>query len=76
MIPILDRINALAKKQRSEGLTLREMKEQQDLRKEYLQIIKGQVFTTISGLTILDAEGTDVTPEKLKKEQKQQKNIH
>jgi uncharacterized protein YnzC (UPF0291/DUF896 family) len=72
MIQILKRINILAKKQREEGLTQQEIKEQQELRQEYLQIIRGQVKNTISGLTVLDPLGNDVTPEKLKKEQQKQ----
>ncbi|MDN3020161.1 DUF896 domain-containing protein [Paenibacillus sp. BSR1-1] len=72
MIPILNRINILAKKQREAGLTQKEKKEQQELRQEYLQIIRGQILHTFSGLTILDPLGNDVTPEKLKREQQKQ----
>ncbi|KQX48756.1 DUF896 domain-containing protein [Paenibacillus sp. Root444D2] len=69
MIEILNRINILAKKQKEDGLTQTELKERQELRQEYLQIIRGQVISTVKGLTILDPLGNDVTPEKLKKEQ-------
>ncbi|MNI06248.1 hypothetical protein D3C73_592250 [compost metagenome] len=69
MIPILDRINSLARKQREEGLSEKELGEQKELRKEYLGIIRGQVLNTISGLTVLDPVGNDVTPERLKSEQ-------
>ncbi|MGF6951643.1 uncharacterized protein YnzC (UPF0291/DUF896 family) [Neobacillus sp. B4I6] len=72
MIEILNRINILAKKQKEDGLTQTELKERQELRQEYLQIIRGQVNSTVLGLTILDPLGNDVTPEKLKKEQKKQ----
>ncbi|GGI12695.1 DUF896 domain-containing protein [Gottfriedia solisilvae] len=72
MIEILNRINILAKKQKEDGLTQIELKERQSLRKDYLQIIRGQVISTVTGLTILDPLGNDVTPEKLKKEQKKQ----
>lgn len=40
---LVDRINALAKKQRSEGLTEEEKKEQHELRQTYLQGIRSQV---------------------------------
>lgn len=47
MIPILGRINELSRKQRSRtGLTQAEQLEQQELRKQYLQAIRGQVLTT------------------------------
>jgi len=72
MIEILNRINILAKKQKEDGLTQIELKERQELRQEYLQIIRGQVTGTVMGLTILDPLGNDVTPEKLKNEQKKQ----
>ncbi|MED1785285.1 DUF896 domain-containing protein [Brevibacillus fortis] len=72
MIPILKRINILAQKQREDGLTQTEKEEQQQLRQEYLQIIRGQVLHTFSGLTILDPLGNDVTPQKLKIAQQNQ----
>ncbi|SCB02097.1 UPF0291 protein bcere0029_48330 [Bacillus mycoides] len=72
MIEILNRINILAKKQKEDGLTQTELKERQELRQDYLQIIRGQVNSTVTGLTILDPLGNDVTPEQLKKEQQKQ----
>ncbi|MBD7970191.1 DUF896 domain-containing protein [Paenibacillus gallinarum] len=74
MIPSINRINELSRKQKAEGLTKEELAEQQVLRKEYLQAIRGQVMSTISGLTIVDPNGEDVTPEKLKIEQQQNKS--
>ena len=65
MINSLGRINELAKKQREEGLTNAEQAEQQVLRKDYLREIRGQVLGTISGMTVLDPLGNDVTPDKL-----------
>ncbi|WP_211746910.1 DUF896 domain-containing protein [Paenibacillus sp. Marseille-Q4541] len=73
-IPSINRINELSRKQKKEGLTQEELAEQQVLRKEYLQAIRGQVLSTISGLTIVDPNGEDVTPEKLKIEQQQNKS--
>lgn len=73
-IPSINRINELSRKQKKEGLTQEELAEQQVLRKEYLQAIRGQVLSTISGLTIVDPNGDDVTPEKLKIEQQQNKS--
>ncbi|GIP45619.1 UPF0291 protein [Paenibacillus sp. J45TS6] len=74
IIPSINRINELSRKQKTEGLTEEELAEQQVLRKEYLQAIRGQVMSTISGLTIVDPNGEDVTPEKLKIEQQQNKS--
>ncbi len=70
MIKGLDRINELAKKQREEGLTNAEMVEQTVLQKDYLREIRGQVLNTVSGITVLDPLGNDVTPEKLQQERK------
>ncbi|MDR6722575.1 uncharacterized protein YnzC (UPF0291/DUF896 family) [Paenibacillus amylolyticus] len=66
MIPILGRINELSRKQRSSiGLTQAEQLEQQELRRQYLQAIRGQVLTTMLGVSVVDPLGNDVTPEKL-----------
>ena len=68
MIKGLDRINELAKKQREEGLTNAERVEQKVLHQDYLREIRGQVLNTVSGITVIDPLGKDVTPEKLRQE--------
>ena len=70
MIKGLDRINELAKKQREEGLTNAEMVEQTVLQQDYLREIRGQVLNTVSGITVLDPLGNDVTPEKLQQKRR------
>lgn len=60
------RINELAKKKKSEGLTKVEEKEQQELRQEYLQTFRGSMKNTLSSVKIVDPDGKDVTPKKLK----------
>ncbi|CAM4064750.1 DUF896 domain-containing protein [Bacillus cereus] len=70
MLEVLNRINELANKQKEKGLTKTELHERKALREEYLQIIRGQINTTVTGLKILDPLGNDVTPEKLKEQQK------
>ena len=70
MLEVLNRINELAKKQKEEGLTKTELNERTELCEKYLQIIRGQINTTVTGLKILDPLGNDVTPEKLKEQQK------
>lgn len=66
----LNRINELAKKAKEGGLTASEAKEQSSLRREYLQTFRSSMLTTLKGVTIIDPNGNDVTPEKLKNEQK------
>jgi len=66
MIDFLPRINELAKKQCEEGLTNAEKVEQQTLREDYLRVIRGQVLHTFSGMKVVDPEGKDVTPEKVR----------
>ena len=66
MINILPRINELARKARQEGLTNAEKVERQVLREDYLREIRGQIENTVTGLTVLDPLGNDVTPDKIK----------
>ncbi|ANF97136.1 DUF896 domain-containing protein [Paenibacillus bovis] len=68
MIQSLTRINELAQKQREHGLNDVEKEEQRVLRQEYLREIRGQVLGTFSRLTVVDAMGNDVTPDKLRAE--------
>lgn len=65
----LDRINQLANKSKTTGLSEAEAKEQSALRREYLETFRSSMFNTLKGVTIIDPEGNDVTPEKLKKAQ-------
>ncbi|WP_313804471.1 DUF896 domain-containing protein [Cytobacillus sp.] len=70
----LDRINVLAKKSKEAGLTEQEAKEQSSLRREYLETFRSSMFNTLKGVTIVDPNGNDVTPKKLK--EVQNKNLH
>ncbi|QIL46659.1 DUF896 family protein [Vagococcus coleopterorum] len=69
------RINELAKKAKAEGLSLVEQAEQKDLRAEYLERFRGGMRNHIEGMKVVDQEGNDVTPDKLKDIQKE-KGIH
>ncbi|MCY7850168.1 DUF896 domain-containing protein [Bacillus haynesii] len=69
------RINELAKKAKSGSLTDEEKAEQQMLRKEYLQGVRASMKNTLKTVTIVDPEGNDVTPEKLKQE-KRNRRLH
>jgi uncharacterized protein YnzC (UPF0291/DUF896 family) len=63
----LARINELAKKAKTIGLTAQEAKEQSKLRREYLEIFRSSMLNTLTSVKIIDPKGDDVTPEKIKK---------
>ncbi|WP_122645001.1 DUF896 family protein [Enterococcus mediterraneensis] len=67
----LERINQLAKKKKEASLTAEEEKEQILLRQEYLEAFRSGMRHHIEGMKVVDPEGNDVTPEKLKKIQKE-----
>ena len=54
----IDRINELARKQKSEGLTEEEKAEQQQLRKEYIESYKRSLMSQLDSLYILEPDGT------------------
>lgn len=64
------RINELAKKAKLTGLSEKEAKEQSKLRSEYLATFRSSMLNTLSNVKVIDPEGNDVTPEKLKRMQK------
>ena len=70
----IDRINELAKKKKEQGLTEAEAKEQSKLRKQYLDSFREGFKQQIESTKVIDPEGNDVTPEKLKKSQERKKN--
>lgn len=72
---LIARINQLAKKKKTVGLTTEEQKEQVALRTEYLKSFKENMRHHIEGLKVVDPNGKDVTPEKLKEIQRQ-KGLH
>lgn len=71
----IDRINELARKKKTEGLTSAEKLEQERLREEYIEGYRRSIRHHIEGLKIVDEEGNDITPAKLKEIQRQ-KGIH
>lgn len=73
MKDLIKRINELAKKSKTIGLTEAEKEEQQKLRQEYLKIFRGNMKKTLLNTKVVDAEGKDVTPEKLRREKEESK---
>ncbi len=71
----IERINELARKKKTVGLTQAEQDEQLLLRQEYLEAFRGGMRNHIEGLKVVDEEGNDVTPEKLKQIQRE-KGLH
>lgn len=65
----LERINFLANKAKTDGLSQQEMDEQQALRQQYLKAFRQSFKSQMMGMKVVDPEGNDVTPEKLKEEQ-------
>ena len=72
---LLDRINFLAKKSRTEGLTEEEKIEQAKLRKEYVAFITGQIVNTLENTYIVDEETGEKRPLP-KKADKNPPNLH
>ena len=62
----LDRINQLARKAREHGLSAAEMAERTRLRQAYIHQVTGQIKHMLSTVTVVDIEGHDVTPAKLR----------
>ena len=54
----IDRINTLAHKQKSVGLTEEEKKEQAELRKEYLEAVKENLRASLNNVSIKEADGS------------------
>lgn len=68
-IPELDRINALARKAKNEGLNVAEEAERAALRRAYISQITGQVNNMMAVMTVVDENGNDVTPARLRQAQ-------
>lgn len=70
----LNRLNELAKKKKLGTITDEELKEQQALREEYLMNFRESMKNTIESVRVIDPNGEDVTPEKLKQIQAKRKS--
>lgn len=66
----LDRINELARKAKMTALSEAELNERSALRQRYLAAIRGQLTNILSTVSVLDPNGKDVTPIKLREAQR------
>lgn len=64
---LIQRINELAHKKKTTGLTESELAEQQQLRSQYLKLFREGFVQQLQGVKVVDAQGNDITPNKLKK---------
>ncbi|TFE03398.1 MULTISPECIES: DUF896 domain-containing protein [Jeotgalibacillus] len=62
----IKRINELSAKAKADGLSSAEKEEQTKLRTEYIKAFRGSMKQTIENVKVVDPEGKDVTPQKLK----------
>lgn len=53
----IDRINFLARKSKTEGLTEEEKQEQFELRKEYIESYKRSLMAQLDSITVVEADG-------------------
>ncbi|CAC9934167.1 hypothetical protein PEPCOX59622_01463 [Aedoeadaptatus coxii] len=67
MIDYLPRINELAKLAKERELTPEEMEERDRLRKAFLKEFRKGFREQLLNTKVVDEEGNDITPEKLKK---------
>lgn len=54
----IDRINALARKSKAEGLTEEERKEQELLRKEYIANVRRNLRAQLDSIDVVNPDGT------------------
>ena len=73
MKELLKRINELAHIAKERELTEEEFKERAKLRDQYIKEFRSGFEEVLLNTTVKDAEGTDVTPEKLRKAQAEKK---
>lgn len=65
---LIARINELAKKKKDGTITKAELKEQEKLRQKYLKVFRSGFKQQLMGIKVVDVNGNDVTPQKIKAE--------
>lgn len=58
------RINELYKKSKEVGLNEDELREQSELRREYIENIKNSLKSNIENIRLIDKDGNEIKPEK------------
>ena len=71
---ILNRINEVARTAKERDLTPAELVERNELRQEYLKMFRASFKQQLMGIKVVDEQGNDVTPEKLKQAQKEEQD--
>jgi uncharacterized protein YnzC (UPF0291/DUF896 family) len=71
----MQRINELSRKSKQTELSKDEKAEQKKLREEYLQVFRKSFVQDLHGVTFVDPDGNDVTPEKLKRSKDNKNNL-
>lgn len=69
----ISRINELAKKAKQSPLSDNELKEQSELRQEYLSVFRTSMRDTVEHVRVFDPNGDEVTPKKVRDIQKRKK---
>ncbi|MDO4710940.1 MAG: DUF896 domain-containing protein [Peptostreptococcaceae bacterium] len=69
LIKEIPRINELARLSKERELTMEEKAEQAELRKKYLEAVRGSAREILLHSTVKDPDGNDVTPQKLREAQ-------
>jgi uncharacterized protein YnzC (UPF0291/DUF896 family) len=73
MEKLIERINELTAISRERELTKAEKAEREELRAEYLEIFRGNFIRELKSVKIVDENGNDITPIKLKEEKAKDK---
>lgn len=60
----INRINELYKKSKEVGLNDDELREQSELRREYIENIKNSLKSNIENIRLIDKDGNEIKPEK------------
>lgn len=68
----LDRINELARLSKTRDLTEEEKAEQKKLREDYIKDFRESFRKTLVHTKVVDEEGNDVTPEKIRAEREKE----
>ena len=63
----IKRINELYHKSKAEGLNEEELAEQKQLRKDYIESVRGNLTSQLEGITVVNPDGTVVDMKKRRK---------